>query len=245
MVSNFEVKERLKDFFRFDKSEISSLLIATLVTAFIFSFNDWGDQVFNLTVGLINFIQALICIALTFAIRFSLQKWYALKEGYTANFKPWWTGLLIAVVINFLSLGKIPLVIIGAVVCSFMVKQRLGEYRYGFNLKDAGSVALWGIIGNLILAILFATGSYLFPENYFFNLGLWANIIMAFTSLFPIPQLDGFNIFFGSRLIYFISIFMVVGAAALLLSRNKTGLIITIVVGTIIGIAMSLFESKE
>ncbi len=244
MVNFKELKSRIKEFLRFDKQELTGLIPAILVTALIFSFRDWGVEQFNLIVGLKNFFLVVIIATLSFLFRFSAQKVYALSQGYKTDFKIWWAGLLIALVIAFLSVGRIPLIIIGATISAFMVKQRLGEFRYGHSVIQDAIIAFWGILGNLIMATFFAIGLYTFPESYFFSKGLWLNLIMAACSLIPLPQLDGLQIYFGSRNLFFMSILAVLVIGVLLLTQTKIGLITTIIAGTIVTIIYMLIGSE-
>lgn len=232
-------------FLRFSRQEVYGLIVALLITGFVFSFNDWGEETFSMAVGLFHLAAASLVAVLSFFFRISCQKIYALSQGYQAEFKVWWTGLIIMVVLIFVTVGKLPIVLIGGAVASFMVRQRLGEYRYGHSHFQESIISLWGILGNLIAAILFAVGLYFFPQNYFFNQGLILNLIMGFTSLLPFPQLDGLKIFFGSRVIYLIGIFTVILASILLLTYTKIGLIIAIVLGTAAGAFFLLIGSEK
>ena len=245
MVLTKELTSRIMDFFRFRRQEISGLLVAVIVTGFIFSFRDWGDQTFNFIVGLQNFSLVMIIAVVSFFFRLSLQKIAALSWGYTAEFKVWWTGLVIALVVAFVSRGWVPLVLIGMMVSSFMVKQRLGEFRYGFSHSSNALVALWGVIASLIAATLFAVGLHILPQSYFFGQGLLMNLIMALCALLPLPQLEGLQIYFGSRGQYFSGVVATLLAATLLLTKTTAGLLITIILGSLIGIVFLLKRSGQ
>jgi hypothetical protein len=245
MVSWQENKARVQDYFRFSKQEIIGFIVSILVTAFIFSFRDWGVDAFEAGTGFRHLLILIIIVAISLIFRTSCQKIYGLTQGYKAEFKVWWVGLVIAFVIAVISQGYIPLVLAGTMSVSFMVRQRLGEFRYGFSHSENAVISYWGIAGNLILAILFAIGGFFVPESYFFSKGLILNLIMAFTSLIPIPQLDGLNIFFGSRVLYFMAIIVSLLGAILLLSGTKMGLIIAIFVGTIYAIVYLLKGSEK
>ncbi len=232
--------DRIKENFEFNRQELVSIIILILVTAFIFSFRDWGDEVFDLGMGLSNWFTILIVMAISLFFRMSCQKIYGLSQGHKAEFKIWWAGLLVSFLVVIVSNGYIPLILSGSMVTSFMVRQRLGSFRYGFSYGVNGIIALWGILGNLILAIIFAIGSYFFPQNYFFTKGLILNVIMAFCSLIPLPQLDGLNLFFGSRTNYVIALFATILTAILLLTATKIGLILAIVIGLVAGLVYLL-----
>jgi len=240
MALSEELQSRLRDFFSFSKQEISGLIVAVLITGFIFSFRDWGVETLDFTLGLRNMFIVSFIAALSFFLRISMQKIFALSEGYKTEFKVWWTGLIIAFIVAFVSEGRIPLVIIGASVSSFMVKQRLGEFRYGFSHSDNATIALWGVLGSLIIATLFAVGLNFAPQSYFFSKGLLLNLLMALCALIPLPQLEGLQIYFGSRLQYSLGIIAAFLAGILLITKTTWGLIITIVVGACIGIIFLL-----
>ncbi|MBI2669119.1 hypothetical protein HYX14_04725 [Candidatus Woesearchaeota archaeon] len=245
MASWKELVARCIEYFSFSKEELQGILPAIAITAVIFSFRDWGADQFNISQGLIHLLIVGIIAAITFFFRISCQKIYALKEGYKADFKVWWAGLIIALILAFVSKGIIPLVLIGSISAAFMVRQRLGEFRYGFSHFDNANIGMWGMWGNLILAILFSVGLYYNPDSYFFSKGVILNLIMAFCTLLPFPQLDGLNIFFGSRNLYVFSIFIALLGSALLLSKTTWGLITAIVISTVIALFYILIGSEK
>lgn len=226
MTSRREFNARIQDFFTFSRQEIVGITIAILIAGIIFSFRDWGKEELDFALGLRNFALVSVVAALSFFFRLSCQKLYALNEGYKAEFKLWPLGLIISLVIAFISLGRVPLILIGTMVNAFMVKQRLGEFRYGFSYWHNGIIAYWGVLGNLIMAGLCAVGVYFSPENYFFGKGLALNLIMAFTALIPLPQLDGLNIFYASRKLWLAAFLVTLFVTILLLSKTTIGLII-------------------
>ena len=240
-----ELQARIKEHFGFSRQEFFGVIAAVIITAFIFSFRDWGADQFSFGIGLKNLFLVLLVAVVSFFFRISCQKIYALSGGYKAEFKVWWTGLIIALIIAFVTAGRIPLILIGGISAAFMVRQRLGEFRYGFSYMENGIIALWGVLGNIIMAAVFAIGLYALPQNYFFSQGLLLNIIMAICALLPLPQLDGLNIFFGSRIMYVIAVFSVLLTAVLLLTKTKVGLITVIVIGTLAGLIYVLRGSEK
>ncbi|MEK6950536.1 MAG: hypothetical protein AABX13_02325 [Nanoarchaeota archaeon] len=245
MTSQREFKARIQDFFTFSKQEINWLIVAILITGLIFSFRDWGGEEFDFALGLRNFALVSVIAAVSFFFRLSCQKLYALNEGYKAEFRAWPLGFIISLVFAFVSFGRIPLILIGTMVNAFMVKQRLGEFRYGFSYWHNGIIAYWGILGNLILAGLLSIGLYFSPENYFLGKGLALNLIMAFTSLIPLPQLDGLNIFYASRKLWVAAIIITLFVTILLLSKTATGLIIGWVFGLLYALVYILIGSEK
>ncbi len=245
MTSYPELASRIKHYFRYNQQELSGLAAAIVVTAFIFSFRDWGAEEFDFISGMVNFLLVLVIASISFFFRTACQKIYGLSEGHKAEFKVWWTGLVISLVLAFITLGKLPTILAGGMVASFMIRHRLGEFRYGFSIWANGLIAYWGILGNLILAILFAIGVYVAPDNYFFTQGLILNLVFAVCALIPFPQLDGLNIFFGARWLYYLGIIATLFAGVLLLTNTKLGLITVIIVGTVYGLVYILIGSEK
>src|SRR3989338_2176599 len=224
-----ELVSRVRDFLRYSHHELAGLTIAILITGFVFSFRDWGGEQFDAFLGLQHLFAVFIIAAFSLFFRTACQKIYALDEGYKAEFRPWWMGMGISLVLGFLSFGYLPLVLIGNMSAAFMIRQRLGEFRHAFSYWHNAMISYWGMLGNLIMAILFSIGAYFVPGSYFFNKGIMVNLIMAACSLLPLPQLDGLAIFWGSRKIYVLGILLVVLAAVLLLTRTGAGLLFAII----------------
>src|SRR3989338_5903931 len=234
MVRGEELRARIKDYFSFEKQELVILIPAIFITAFMFSFCNWGEggcgvkSNFQFWTGFWNLVLVSFIVAFSFLVRFSWQKIYALKEGYRAEFKGWWSGILVALVLTLVTNGRVPLVLIGGVVSSLMIRHRLGEFRYGFSYLDNAKISYHGIVANIHLALLFSIGLYLFPDSYFFSTGLLLNWLMALCAVFPLPQLDGLNIYFGSRPLYYATAAMVAVFGILLLTQNQIGLILAV-----------------
>jgi len=227
----FETYSRIKQYLRFSKAELIYLTIISIVVGFIFSMQHPGDEL-RLFNYLGYFFLATILAAISMFFRVALQKGYALYRGYYGEFKIWWEGLVASVVIAFLSLGRLPIVLLGNISSVFMIRHRLGEFRYGYSYEENSVVALWGFLANLYLATIFAILNLVFPGTFFFYTGMLMNIVMMLCFMIPVPWLDGLQIFFGSRFYYFISLAAAILASILLLSQTKIGLVIVIVGGT-------------
>ena len=241
MVSQKELGSRVKDFYKFSKQEIVGLIAAAIVVTIIYSM----IEDYRVVIDPAKLLLVLVAVIITLLFRFSCQKIYGLAQGQRAEYKVWWAGLAISFVVALFSGGKVPLIFIGGMISTIMIKQRLGEFRYGQSNQVMAVTALWGIIGNLIMAILFALGLYFFPQNYFFNKGMMINIVMAFCALFPFPQQDGLSLFFGSRTLYYVGIAAVLLAAVLLLTKTAFGLIAAIVIGSVTGVVYLLIGSEK
>ena len=254
MVSWSELIARTKQYLRFDRQELVGIIPVIFVTAFIFSFRDWGSPSFDLLLGLKNLILLIIVAGVSIFFRVGCQKVYSLSQGQKADFKGWFPGSVIALIVAFISYSifksfgidfHIPLVLAGTVSISFMTRLRMGEFRYGYSYEAGAVAALWGIFGNLIMAILFAIGAFIVPQSYFFSKGIIINLSMAFCSLIPLPQLDGLTLYFGSKNFYIMGAAATVLAAVLLITRTKAGLIVAIVIGLISALVAILIGSEK
>ena len=213
---------KIKRYFKFTPLEIKSLVIATLVVAFIISFDEWGPgNTFDVGVGLFNFFNAILIVALSFLIHISIQRIWSLGTGYILEWRMWGFGLLFGVIIAFLTapLGKIFWVILpGGFLVHHIAGHRLGWFRYDINYWAVGLIAVTGPVASIALAAIFkalsgAIFSSLIQKVIAFN------IAYAIYSMIPIPPLDGSRSFYGSRMLYAFS-FSGIIAAAILLNLN-------------------------
>lgn len=245
MVSWEENLSRIKGHFRFNQAELSGIAMAILVISIILSLGDWGAEEFVLAVWLKAFILSLIIVPVSIIFRTSCQKLYALSQGYRADFKVWWLGLGISLVLTLLVRAKFPVVLIGTVAAVFMVRQRLGEFRYGFSYWNNAIIALWGILGSLIMAVIFAWLEFFFPESQIFSKGVLFNLAYAVFALLPFPQLEGLSIFFGARFLYVVALIVVLISGTLLLIGTWWSLLIGIVGGIIAGAIYTIIGSEK
>ena len=245
MTSFPELVDRCQKELRFSRQEALGVLAVMATIAFIFTFRDWGFDQFDLLVGLRNFFMVALITLISLVFRITCQKIYSLTEGYKAEFNTFWVGLAISLIVAFISVGFVPIFLVGAMTHAFMVRYRLGEFRYGWSMWNNGMIAMWAVLGNLILALFAGLGWFFFPESYFFSKALQLNLLLAFYALIPIPQLDGINLFFGSRGLYYFAIALVLLAAVLLLSKTAIGLIIAFAIGIIYTTIYTLISSEK
>lgn len=241
MLISFEKYSRIKDYFRYSKIELNSLAVLILVFGFIFSINHPGES-FRIVNWLGYLFISIVVVAISFFTRISLQKLAGLEKGYYVEFKTWWEGVAASVLLSLFSLGNVPLIFAGGIISSFMVRHRLGEFQYGYSYEENSQIALSGFIGNLILATLFGLFLYFSPESFFASTGLKVNLIMAFCFLIPFPQLEGLQVYFGSRFLYSLAWITLILVSLLLLSKTKIGLILIILIGSISGIIRLLWK---
>ncbi len=193
---------RIRDFFRYTKREKRDIIIAVLVVTFVFAYSDGTDK-FIPSRWLTNLVVVLFFVYLSLMFRTAVQKIFALKKGFTVEFRCWPVGLIISAIITMITQGNIHIILPGGVIFYHMTLLRLGKWRYGENTSTRGSIAASGAVANLILATIALTFSAqlgIFPE-YFDKLA-YINFIFIIFTLLPLPRMDGIHLFFTSRLTY-------------------------------------------
>jgi Zn-dependent protease len=188
-------------------------------------------------VGFTHLSLAILLAAIAFFGRVAVQKIVGLSMGFQGTFTLWWAGLIISLVVVFISYGFVPLVLPGGLVMTMMVRHRLGEFRYGFNYWEQALMGYAGSVGNVILALLFKFFLLFSPGNWFLQKGVLMNVIIALCLLLPLPKLDGIHLFFSSRLWYFFLTGIILGISILIFF---TGIILTIIGGIAIGAVIYL-----
>lgn len=230
----FELRDRLSRYYTFSRREIRDLAIAVLVVGFIFSFKDWGvGQEVDVLYGVRNLVIAVIVAAISFFVHESIHRVMALWIGFKAEFQLWWGGLIASLILVFASNGMIQLVLPGGMVLAVLVRHRLGEFRYGLNYWENGIIALWGPLSNLALAFFAKLFLGLFPTSVFFEKLLLMNIVFAICTMLPIPPLDGVNTFYGSRVLYVLAFFGILGAGVLI---YFTGILYALLGGLLVAV---------
>lgn len=243
-----DMLDKIKRYFKFTPLEIRSLIIAIVVIAFIISFKEWGyGDVFSVRVGLFNWFNAILIVALSFLVHLSIQRLWSLGTGYRLEWKMWSFGLLFGLIMAFLTNGKLWLILPGGFIVHHMAGHRLGWFRYGINYWAVGLIAATGPVASIALAAMFKGLSGIVVSSLVQKVIVF-NIAYALYSLLPIPPLDGSRTFYGSRMLYAFSVAAIV-AAAILLSMNIS-VWVAVVSSFFIGVVLWLlyyifFESKS
>ncbi len=227
-----EMFYNIKKYYKFSGNEIKAMAICIFLTAFMLSFKNWGTEAFNPREGLINLLSAILIVALGFIVHQSLQRFYAFKLGYTAEYNTFMYGLLGGLMITFASNGNLFFLSPGHVTLKHMPRLRLGEFRYGMNMWEYAKIAAAGPVGNILLAAFFK--AFTFLGNPLIDKAVTINILLALFSMVPFPSTDGLDIFFGSRIFYFFVLAVIVGMAVSLFLLQ--GILLIVITSLLIGI---------
>jgi hypothetical protein len=230
----YNLIDKIKRYFTFNKEEMIALIGSSLVIGFMFAFRDF--TLFNLATAI-----GIVFVSILFHI--SVQKIAALHDGFSVEFKIWWLGLLIGLVTVFMSAAisnnKIIiwwLALPGGIVFSMLAKHRLGKFRYGMNYWPMGIIAFSGPIASIVFGTIFkninlyilGSGFPLFDKIFIFNL------VLAATQMLPIPPLDGHYMFFASRSAYAFLLGTIITYVVLVLGLQIFSWVWAIIIGAII-----------
>ena len=204
MAEIVDMLDKIKRYYRFTQHELRGLIIAVIAIAFLISFDEWGKESFNFGVGLYNFFNAVLIVALSVLVHDAGQRLWALAIGYRLEFRMWSFGLVASLIIAFLNNGRIKylwLILPGGFMLHHLAGHRLGWFRYGINYFGQAMVALAGPLFTFMLIILLRVLS-VFSSNTLLDKAIIFNVVYMIINLLPIPPLDGSKIYFGSRMLY-------------------------------------------
>ena len=205
----------IKKYFSFSKDEIISIIVTVFFLGFMFSFREWGAQVFNFQEGIYNLVNSALVVLLALLVYISCQRLMGIRRGYRIEHKMWFWGLVAGLVITFATSGQFVLAFLGTVMVYHLEGHRLGSFRYGLNYRDLGIISLTGPLAMIVLAVIFkiialASGSPLVDK------AMIVCMLIACVNMLPLPWIDGGNVFFASRMLWVFSFIGIVAASALL-----------------------------
>jgi len=176
-----------------EQREIRDLIISAMVLAFVFAYSGIG----NFEKLIFDFPIALLVISLGFILHELGHRQIARRFKCYAEFRLWKQGLLLAVLIAFISSGNFIFAAPGAVM--IYPRADLWGRTASLSRRSAGLISIAGPIVNIILAVSFLILNLVYPLTVFgtnvFQYGALINTWLALFNLIPIPPLDGSKIF--------------------------------------------------
>jgi len=238
--------DKLKRYFWFSKEEWLSFGIAVLALSFIYSWNQWGTNGFNLATGLKNYLIAAILVGITVFIHHSGQRMMALSVGMRAEQKLWWYGFLAGLILVIITNGKIKFLAATSTLAFMLPAHRLGAFRYGPGVTTISKTVLAGPLANIFFSALVKSlewAGILSPAlgQELFTL----NLIFAGWNLLPIPPLDGSKVFFYSRLVYAFLFGSIVSYVIMVYVFNYYSYIVALLFGGLVWLLYYIFVEKE
>lgn len=243
--------DRIKRYFNFDKEEVKSIIISSLIFGFIFSFRDWGaGATFDAMYGLRSLITAILIVIISILVHVSAQKITGLQIGGEVRFRIWWYGIIIALILTFISNGRLWwLIIPGGVTMKIIPEFRLGKFRYGLDYLKMGIIAFAGPLANIVLGSIFKNIELYLPftimSSVLVNKIFLFSLAYAVVSSLPIPPLDGQYMFYGSRLWYVLIFGMILVYFILVSTLQIYSWIFAIIGGVLIWLLYYIWFEKS
>lgn len=241
-----DLTDKIKKYYKFSIHEVRGFVIAILIIAFIISFREWGGASFDLSTGLFNLFNAVLIVALSILIHDAGQRIWGLAIGFRIEYKMWTFGLIGALILAFLSNGRLWLIVPGGFLLHHMAGHRLGYFRYGLNIMGQAMVALAGPLFTFMLIILLKVLNALTP-SLLLEKAILFNVIYLITSMLPIPPLDGSKIYYGSRMAYAFVLPALVAATILMIVDIPIffSLVLSLLIGVVLWLIYYVsFENK-
>ncbi len=251
MIWWFEFKDRIKRYVRFSKDEIKALLIASIAFGFMLSFKGWGIEQFDIAAGITNWLLATV-IALGGVFTGMLaHKIGAAYLGFRAECKLWSYGIIIGLVLVFVTRGNFWFLAAIGTVYHHLAVHRLGFFRYGLNYWDQAKAAFVGPLANILLAALIkiiATGSIVIPIGLagspLVEKAILFNLWYAIFNMLPIPPLDGTVAFYASRTWYVFIFGCILGYSLLVIGAGVYSMFATLAGGIVLVVLYYLFWER-
>ncbi|MAG91526.1 hypothetical protein CMO83_02520 [Candidatus Woesearchaeota archaeon] len=241
-----DLTDKIKKYYKFSIHEVRGFVIAILIIAFIISFREWGGASFDLSTGLFNLFNAVLIVALSILIHDAGQRIWGLAIGFRIEYKMWTFGLIGALILAFLSNGRLWLIVPGGFLLHHMAGHRLGYFRYGLNIMGQAMVALAGPLFTFMLIILLKVLNE-FTPSLLLEKAILFNVIYLITSMLPIPPLDGSKIYYGSRMAYAFVLPALVAATILMIVDIPIffSLVLSLLIGVVLWLIYYVsFENK-
>ncbi|MEM4397435.1 MAG: hypothetical protein QW757_02290 [Candidatus Woesearchaeota archaeon] len=194
------------------KEEIKQSLITISLIAFMWSFDKWGTNAFDVVEGLKNFLIAFLFTGIALFFFQIGQRIFAVYYGYDPVYESCMTGLMIGMIITFASRGKILFFLPGGINIRHLRASRLGEFRYYTNQWEWAKIGFLGPFLNVFFAVILS----FFKQYDLVRELIFINIMFAWLSLIPAPGNSGMYLFYP-HIYFWVFIIGFVFASSLLL----------------------------
>jgi len=218
-------------------NQIRDFIITVLVVSFVFAFDD-KQNLFQAGLWLGNFLRVAVSVSVVVLVHYFGHKWVARRYGTDVIHKVWTIkrygfqkkahfpvkldflgltiipiksfplGPVLAVIVSFLSNGKLFFTPVEAIDIKSDEHRRVGRWRIKVLESETARIALAGPAANIFFAFIIQS----FNHSGMFDKIILMSCLYATYHMIPWSQLDGAKILFGSAYLY------VFGLAFILLS---------------------------
>jgi hypothetical protein len=222
----------IKKYVSFSLVELTHLFWVVLATAFVFTFNKWGTVRFDFERGLANLFIAFVFIAIFYVGQTWVKKAIAATRGYDTYYEWSPSGILISIMIAFLTLG-FPLLLLGHTTIKQNDRRRLGGFNFALNQHDLIKITALSYLFNYFIIILILGPIYIVTQSVFVDMLIKINLALIFYPLLPVPKNDGLYLFFASRNIYFLLLAFVIIISLLILWAKVYSFVIALILALV------------
>lgn len=239
--------DKFKRYGQFSQKEVKGIILSVIIVAFVLSFREWGKEHFSIAVGISNFLQSLLFVTIGFIAHQLAHRFAALSIGYKVEYQAWVVGLVVSLILAFVSNGVITFLAMGGITVTHLAVHRLGRFRYGLSYNTIGWIALAGPLANVSLAVIFKILGGLLGGSVLLDKGVSVNLWLALWSIVPVPPFDGSKTFFGSRYIYLFAVGSIIAIAVMLrfISSALYAVLGSLVVGFILMWVFFVYIDKQ
>lgn len=188
--------------FDFTRQEIKEILISLAVLTFVFAYPE-------ILTSPVFIVTSLLGVGIAFFGHEMAHRFIARKRGFYSAYKMWPQGLLLALVMAFVSNGNMVFAAPGAVIFA-------GYWMFrNPTIEDIGIIGIAGTVFNICvmyfsLSLYFWTGFPLF--SFIGTINGW----LAIFNLIPFGPLDGRKVMDWSWKIWLIALFLAIAGFAAL-----------------------------
>lgn len=191
------IKRTLRKF-RFSRHEIIDLIKAWIVISLAFAIVLTGKK-FSMEL-LYNFLLSGITVGVGFLLHELAHKKLAQKYGCLAEFIAFNNMLIFALGLAIFSTYYLDRGFIFAAPGAVFISGNV-------NIERNGRISAAGPIINLVLALIFLMGLFIFPEESFLSTisgyGYFVNAWLALFNMIPFWNFDGKKVFYWNKGVYF------------------------------------------
>jgi hypothetical protein len=157
------------------KMELAHIVLAVIVLGFLFSFRLWGLDVFSVSAGFFNWLYMSGLAVVALGGHILTQKAMARHFYAISRFKLWGLGVVISIVLIFLTKGWFIWASVGCAAVSAKYFIRPGKKVAGLSPYETAKIVATGTFASIGLAVL---GKLLIPyfgtiAEQFMNMNLW------------------------------------------------------------------------
>ncbi len=170
----------------FKRSEIVTLLVATLLLGFMMSFRQWGLESFSAFEGIINWLKSSILAGIALSIHASFQKKVASWYDASVKYQIWPVGVVVALILIFATNGWFVFAALFGITISTPWLFRPGRLKEEWHLgpEESAKIALAGPLIHIVTAII-TKGIFMLTQIEFLREFMFVNIWLAVFMVIP------------------------------------------------------------